>query len=157
MYWDSQRNPSPYPCLFSTLHMKTSIGLKFSSLSDTLPWKPQKKATSISMDIRITLFFWAEIRVDLVLKDLRNTLFCFSRNWKHAAFLSAFTEIHSLKRSCVNYLSSGLSVKAKHSSEPILTDGLRAVDLIPQDEDRDVWDGFIRHQGLQTEGVSNVH
>lgn len=44
MYCESQRKPSPYPCLFSTLHIKTSIGLKFCSFRDTFPWKENKNA-----------------------------------------------------------------------------------------------------------------
>lgn len=38
----------------------------------------------------------------------------------------------------IHYLSSCVSMKTKHSSECILTDGLWAVYFIPQDEDWDI-------------------
>lgn len=37
IYWESQRKPSPYPCLLSTLHMNTSMGRAFSSFRVTFP------------------------------------------------------------------------------------------------------------------------
>ena len=37
MYWLTQRNPSPYPILRTTLHMNTSIGLTPASRRSTLP------------------------------------------------------------------------------------------------------------------------
>lgn len=43
----------------------------------------------------------------------------------------------------VRYLSSRVSMKTKHSPQCILTDGLWTVDLVPQDENGYVGDGFI--------------
>ena len=37
IYWESQRKPSPYPCLLSTVHINTSMGRAFSSFRVTFP------------------------------------------------------------------------------------------------------------------------